>query len=73
VPVEWSRQDDAREDPLTVLGDVPDPGPSVLDAARERLWSLVATEMLALETDQTLSASAERSPQFRRRTSGDSQ
>jgi hypothetical protein len=89
VPVEWSGQDDAHEDPLTVLGDVPEPGPSVLDAARERLWSLVAAEMLAFETDQaigvqadqtvrvqadqTLPASAERPPQFRRRTSGDSQ
>jgi hypothetical protein len=52
VPVEWSGQDDVREDPLTVLGDVPEPRPGVLDAARERLWSLVATEMLALETDQ---------------------
>jgi hypothetical protein len=52
VPVEWSGQDDAREDPLTVLGSVPEPRPGVLDAARERLWSLMAAEMLALKADQ---------------------
>jgi hypothetical protein len=116
MPVEWSGQDDAREDPLTMLGSVPEPRPGALDAARERLWSLVAAEMLAFErdqmlhvqadqtlrgqadqtlqtlhvqadqtlrvqadqtlrvqTDQTLRAQVERSPQFRRRTNGDSQ
>jgi hypothetical protein len=49
MPVEWSGQDDTREDPLTLLGGVPEPGPGVLDAARERLWPLVAAEMQALE------------------------
>ena len=105
MPVEWSGEDDAREDPLTMLGSVPEPRPGVLNAARERLWSLVAAEMLAFETDQTLHvqidqtlrgpaeqtlhvqadqtlhvqadqtlrAQAKRSPQFRRRASGDSQ
>lgn len=73
MPVEWSGQGDAREDPLTVLGDVPEPGPGVLDAARERLWSLVAAEMLALDADQTLPASAERPTQFRRQAGGGSQ
>jgi hypothetical protein len=62
-----------------VLGGVPEPGPGVLDAARERLWSLVAEEMLALEADQTLEvdqtlpASAERPTHVRRRASGGSQ
>jgi hypothetical protein len=52
MPVEWSGQDDTREDPLTLLGGVPEPGPGVLDAARERLWPLVAGEMLVLDADQ---------------------
>jgi hypothetical protein len=62
MPVEWSGQCDAREDPLTVLGDVPEPRPGVLDAARERLWSLVAAETLALETDQMDRDAAGRDP-----------
>lgn len=49
MPVEQPEQDEAREDPLSVLGDVPEPDPAVVDAARERLWSAVAEEMLALE------------------------
>jgi hypothetical protein len=35
-------------DPLTVLGLVTPPTPEVLAAARERLWSAVAEEMLAM-------------------------
>jgi hypothetical protein len=47
MPVEQPEQDEAREDPLSLLGDVPEPDPAVVDAARERLWSTVAEEMLS--------------------------
>lgn len=42
-----AQSDDAREDPLTTLGAVPDPDPGALHAARERLWSVVTGEMLS--------------------------
>jgi hypothetical protein len=38
-------------DPLTVLGLVTPPAPEVLAAARERLWSAVAEEMLVMRPD----------------------
>jgi hypothetical protein len=35
--------------PLRALGRVEPPGPAVLEAAREALWSAVAAEMLATQ------------------------
>jgi hypothetical protein len=35
--------------PLRALGQVEPPGPGVLDAAREALWSAVAEEMLSAD------------------------
>jgi len=38
-------------DPLTMLGLVAAPSPEVLMAARERLWSAVAEQMLVMRPD----------------------
>jgi hypothetical protein len=45
VTEDWSGQEGAG--PLRALGQVEPPGPGVLDAAREALWSAVAEEMLS--------------------------
>ena len=37
--------------PLRALGQVEPPGPGVLEAAREALWSAVAGEMLSADPD----------------------
>lgn len=37
--------------PLRALGQIAPPGPGVLEAAREALWSAVAGEMLAANPD----------------------
>jgi hypothetical protein len=37
--------------PLRALGQAGPPGPGVLEAAREALWSAVAGEMLSAEPD----------------------
>jgi len=49
MPAEQAQPE--HSDPLKVLGLVAPPTPEVLAAARERLWSAVAEEMLVMRPD----------------------
>jgi hypothetical protein len=59
-------------DPLTVLSLVTPPTPAVLAAARERLWSAVAEQMLVMRPDSGAAGTSDARQQCRGECGGHS-